>query len=123
MRLDGIIGLVEVMQTARARTMPKRPHLDRVDCIECASMRFEVLMTSYWALSQGKGPRAAFRERGLAWTCIGFHLYEDVRNFLSTSFETLTDQKFPGATRRTNLKILASRGVHTCPKSRILEHG
>ena len=38
--------------------------------------------------------------------------FEDVRNFLSTPFETLPDQKFPGATGRTNLKIFAS-GVFT----------
>ena len=38
--------------------------------------------------------------------------YEDVQIFLSTPFETLPDQKFPGATGATNLKILAS-GVFT----------
>ena len=30
-------------------------------------------MTSDCALSHGNGPRASFRERGVAWMCIGFH--------------------------------------------------
>ena len=39
--------------------------------------------------------------------------YEDVQIFLSTPFETLPDQKIPGATGRTNLKIFPSGGgVH-----------
>ena len=29
-------------------------------------------MTSDCALSHGKGPRAALRERGVAWMCVGF---------------------------------------------------
>ena len=63
-------------------------------------------MMSDCALSHGKGSRAAFRERGFR----GFHFMK-MQIFLSTPFETLPDQKFPGATGRTNLKIFLG-GVH-----------
>ena len=71
------------------------PILGRDDCTDCVSMRFEGT-DDVRALSHGKGPRAAFRERGLRG-CVLDSIYEDVRNFLSTPFEKLPDQKFPGA--------------------------
>ena len=55
--------------------------------------------------------RGVSRER-VPWMCIWIPFYEDVQIFLSTPFETLPDQKFPGATGRTILKIFPS-GVFT----------
>ena len=48
--------------------------------------------------------RGVARERG----CVDVYwipICEDVQIFLSTPFQTLPDQKFRGATGRTNLKI------------------
>ena len=76
-----------------------------------------IVMMSDCALSYGKGPRAAFRERGL-WMCIWIPFYEDVQIFLSTPFETLPDQKFPEQPTNKSENFPLG-GVHTC-KSRIL---
>ena len=59
-----------------------------------------------------EGAARGFSREGGCVDVYWIPFYEDVRNFLSTPFETLPDQKFPGATGPTNLKILAS-GVFT----------
>ena len=73
-------------------------------------MRFEDSDDARLRIVPRKGvARGVSRER-VPW--ISF--YEDVQIFLSTPFETLPDQKFPGATGRTNLKIFLG-GVHIGP--------
>ena len=75
-------------------------------------------MTSDWTLSHGKGPRAAFRERGVAWMCIGFQFVKMCGISLQLPFKRYPIKNFR-SNRTDKSENFPLGGVHTCLKSRI----